>query len=429
MVALGEKLCRKDTRPRDGRRSRKGRFGRYSNSSAASESSVISVAGNYPNGGLTGNIPNGTTDYVWQGWQTMEERNPFGGSGSTDTPIRQYVWGTYIDECIQLMLLVLIGPEELSDGPYYPLQDLLYRTVALTDFSGAVAEAYDSDPYGKTLIFSAPDTTGNWWGDAAVQSNYGANEIIYCGYRFDPETELYYVRNRTYNPALGRWIQRDPIGYPGGINLYGYVGGRVDGIADPAGLAQWHPAQRGFWHTGITPDVQIQQGGIPDYRLFNAAVNKISDFRQRPGESKKACIARLAKLYDRATMYMDETYQEAVQAEADSLYQEGVLDQLSQAERQAMITAALSIVPTLGEAGAAGASRIFFPPIGGIIGGGMQIGGLGVITGYNVTQAIHDSSVKMPKQFLRAFGLFLAMQGRLNSSLAVAMEKCKCLPS
>jgi RHS repeat-associated protein len=28
----------------------------------------------------------------------------------------------------------------------------------------------------------------------------------------DPETELYYVRNRMYNPALGRWIQRDPIG-------------------------------------------------------------------------------------------------------------------------------------------------------------------------------------------------------------------------
>ena len=78
MVALGEKLCRNDTRPRDGRRSRKGRFGRYSNSSAASESSVISVAGNFTNGGLTGNIPNGTTDSLWQGWQTMEERNPFG---------------------------------------------------------------------------------------------------------------------------------------------------------------------------------------------------------------------------------------------------------------------------------------------------------------------------------------------------------------
>ena len=108
MVALGEKLCRNDTRPRSGRR-RKDRFGRYGKSPAASESSVISVAGNYPNGGLTGNIPNGTTDYVWQGWQTMEERNPFGGSGSTDTPTKQYVWGTYIDECLQINLLSVAG--------------------------------------------------------------------------------------------------------------------------------------------------------------------------------------------------------------------------------------------------------------------------------------------------------------------------------
>ena len=80
-----------------------------------------------------------------------------------------------------------------------------------------------ADAYGNTLIFTAPDTTGNWWGDAAVQSDYAANEIIFCGYRFDPESQIYYVRNRTYHPVLGRWIQRDPIGYEGGINLYEYV--------------------------------------------------------------------------------------------------------------------------------------------------------------------------------------------------------------
>ena len=119
---------------------------------------------------------------------------------------------------------------------YYLMQDLLYRPLALTDYSGAIRESYDTDPYGNTLIFSAPDSTGNWWGDAAVQSNYGANEIVYCGYRFDPETQLYYVRNRTYNPVIGRWIQRDPIGYQGGINLYSYVGGNPIIRADPAGL-------------------------------------------------------------------------------------------------------------------------------------------------------------------------------------------------
>ena len=119
---------------------------------------------------------------------------------------------------------------------YYLLQDLLYRAVALTNSSGQIAEAYDCEAYGNTLIFTAPDTSGNWWGDAAVQSDYGANEIIYCGYRFDPETQNYYVRNRTYNSALGRWVQRDPIGYSGGINLYIYVVGRPVIWLDSSGL-------------------------------------------------------------------------------------------------------------------------------------------------------------------------------------------------
>ncbi len=86
-----------------------------------------------------------------------------------------------------------------------------------------------ADAYGNTLIFTGPGPDGLWFTDDDVQSDYGANEIIYCGYRFDPESQLYYVRNRTYNPVLGRWIQRDPIGYSGGINLYGY------GESSPAG--------------------------------------------------------------------------------------------------------------------------------------------------------------------------------------------------
>jgi RHS repeat-associated protein len=75
---------------------------------------------------------------------------------------------------------------------------------------------------------------------SVVQSvdNFGAlsrGESIFCGYRFDVESQLYYVRNRTYSPTLGRWLQRDPIGYAGGINLYEYVGGKAVIKIDPTG--------------------------------------------------------------------------------------------------------------------------------------------------------------------------------------------------
>ncbi len=125
------------------------------------------------------------------------------------------------------------GPQSVPAGAYY----LLHRAVALTNSSGYVVEASDTNVYGNTLIFTAPDSTGNWWSDSANQDYcYGASEINYCGYRFDPETQLYYVRNRTYNAVLGRWIQRDPIGYAGGINLYEYVGGMACSLMDGSGL-------------------------------------------------------------------------------------------------------------------------------------------------------------------------------------------------
>jgi RHS repeat-associated protein len=62
------------------------------------------------------------------------------------------------------------------------------------------------------------------------------NEILYCGYRFDPETGLDHVRHRYYHPTLGRWVQRDPWGYSDGSNLSQYVNGQPLHVVDPAGL-------------------------------------------------------------------------------------------------------------------------------------------------------------------------------------------------
>jgi len=41
---------------------------------------------------------------------------------------------------------------------------------------------------------------------------------------FDSETGLYYYGYRFYSPALMRWLNRDPIGEEGGLNLYGFCG-------------------------------------------------------------------------------------------------------------------------------------------------------------------------------------------------------------
>ena len=99
-----------------------------------------------------------------------------------------------------------------------------------------------------------------------IERSAGANEIMYCGYPDnkrvstdigtglnDPETGLCYIRSRTYNSIPGmvlrqepksrqatgvatRVLQRDPIGYAGGINLYEYVGAMPCTAPDPLGL-------------------------------------------------------------------------------------------------------------------------------------------------------------------------------------------------
>jgi RHS repeat-associated protein len=45
-----------------------------------------------------------------------------------------------------------------------------------------------------------------------------------------------HVGARYYDPATARFLQRDPIGILGGLNVYGYAGGQPMNRVDPSGL-------------------------------------------------------------------------------------------------------------------------------------------------------------------------------------------------
>jgi RHS repeat-associated protein len=117
------------------------------------------------------------------------------------------------------------------DETLYYLTDAQMNVTALTDPNGQVVERYVYDAYGQPTILDANRSPITW-------SNSRRNEILYCGYRYDPETGNYHVRNREYDPALGVWRQADPAGFVDGMNLHQYVESRAINYVDPSGLQQ-----------------------------------------------------------------------------------------------------------------------------------------------------------------------------------------------
>ena len=59
---------------------------------------------------------------------------------------------------------------------------------------------------------------------------------------------------RPYDPNMGRWLSRDPIGEAGGVNLYGFVGNKPICTYDFLGLFDIYTETAGTGHVGVSVD-------------------------------------------------------------------------------------------------------------------------------------------------------------------------------
>ena len=71
------------------------------------------------------------------------------------------------------------------------------------------------------------------------------NPFRYCGEYTDDETGLIYLRNRYYDPAIGRFITEDPA--KDGLNWYAYTNNNPLKYADPTGLSSEERLGEGIW--------------------------------------------------------------------------------------------------------------------------------------------------------------------------------------
>jgi RHS repeat-associated protein len=155
-----------------------------------------------------------TTQFLYDGADMIAEYN-----GST--VLRRYVHGPGVDEP-----LLWYEGSGTSDKRYL-MADERGSVIGVTNSSGAVTQVNRYDAYG------VPDS-GN------------VGQFQYTGQRWIDDLDLYHYKARVYDPELGRFLQTDPIGTAGGINLYAYVGNDPVNRTDPSGLCEFYRTLVGY---------------------------------------------------------------------------------------------------------------------------------------------------------------------------------------
>ena len=131
--------------------------------------------------------------------------------GSSGTVLHRYVHGSGSDEP-----LVSYEGSGTTDRRW-TIADERGSVIGIANDSGTVTQINKYDAYG------VPDS-----------GNLG--RFQYTGQMWISELALYHYKARAYNPRLGRFMQADPIGHAGGMNLYAYAGGDPVNLIDSSGL-------------------------------------------------------------------------------------------------------------------------------------------------------------------------------------------------
>lgn len=122
----------------------------------------------------------------------------------------------------------LVAMVTAENKTFFYHSDKTGNIICITDSEGNVVASYSYDPFGLVIGRSEMNISNNF-------TYGGAFGII------DEGNGLYFMVNRYYDAMTGRFLQRDPVGIEGGLNLYRYVSNNPVVAVDPDGLGPKKP--------------------------------------------------------------------------------------------------------------------------------------------------------------------------------------------
>jgi RHS repeat-associated protein len=126
--------------------------------------------------------------------------------------------------------------------------DHLGTPMALINQQGEIDWSIELDPWGNTIREHNPKNM--------------SQPIRLQGQHFDEESGLHYNRHRYYDPRTGRYINQDPVGIKGDLNLYLYPTSPLS-LLDPLGLQGGEGDIPGVSLPEPAPTVDLRPDGRP----------------------------------------------------------------------------------------------------------------------------------------------------------------------
>lgn len=225
--------------------------------------------------------------------------------------------GSVIEETVYLgdMPIAVLEP----GVNYYVHADYRNTPRQIDDKNQAAVWAWDPKVFGDNPPNQNPP------GGSTKALTYN---LRFPGQYYDSESGTFYNYFRDYNPALGRYLESDPVGLSAGINPYAYVGGNPLLLTDGFGLTTAGSTIGGAiggWLGGaIGEGIDPAGGGAVGAPIGRAAGSAIGNFASDALANDKtkcgcdpATPANIMKALASSSMF---TYQKAVSLPVIQVY-------------------------------------------------------------------------------------------------------------